>query len=104
MESMSVQNLSHAKQMDEIDVKAVSRALAEDRDRRQIMSRKKMDLVKTVQSLEKANLKETQEVLLDSNGKDKSYLLHMPRKDSNRSFFDDEEDFMGGMSISNFSK
>ena len=56
--------------MDEIDVKAVSRALAEDRDRRQVMSRKKMDLVKTVQSLEKANLKETQEVLLDSNGKD----------------------------------
>ena len=63
-----------------------------------------MDLVKTVQTLEKANFKEAQEALLDSNGKDKSYLLHMPRKDSNRSFFDDEEDFMGGMSISNFSK
>ena len=88
---------------EEIDIKSVSKALAEEMKRRHIQGMKKLDLVKTVQSLEKANLKSAEDTLFQTNGVEQ-YTKHLPRKDSNRSAFDDEDDMMGGLSISNFSK
>ena len=63
-----------------------------------------MDLVKTIQSIEKANERDAQETVFDTNCMNVGYSQHMPRKNSGRSAFDDEENFMGGSSISNFSK
>ena len=48
---------------EEIDIKSVSKALAEEMKRRHIQGMKKLDLVKTVQSLEKANLKSAEDTL-----------------------------------------
>lgn len=79
----------------------ISRQLAEEMRRRSVVSAKRMDMVKTMLQMERNREKEAAKKGLDHIEEFKSN--HLPRKNSNRSIFDDEEN-LGGMSIDGFSK